>query len=126
MFEIIISVILFILSFFFLKKTKKEFNSFDTYKEEQKIKEEIKKKNIEEKIKDLNKFFIIIVFLFLVSCSNTRTIVVPEPPEPPKLTFIKCNNMACIEEKDVNKLLYFLEMQKIYKEKLIKTLKEIK
>lgn len=119
---IFISVILFIFLFF---TRKKDSFSISLDKEEQKIKKEIQKKNIDEKIKDLNKFFIFIVFFFFVSCSSTKTIILPEPPELPILEFVKHNNMACLKEQEVDKLLIWLEKQKVYREKLLKTIKEI-
>lgn len=135
--ELIFSILIlvgFVFVFFWIKSKIKtsskesldmsNIENFETSK--QRIKEEIVKKTVLEKIKELNKLFLLSLIFLLTYCTGGRELILfPAPPVRPSIEFIEKDGAALINEKDMNKILIYEKESDEYRTNLMEFLKKL-
>lgn len=122
---------------FITKKLKAVFNynhyidnSFvnDIERQKKEVTQKIKESSAREISNRLKNLFMIPAILSLILLNNCcgRLAVIPEPPQTPRLSFDVCGEKVCFAQGDDKKLLEYMELSKIYRERLLKFLDELK
>lgn len=127
-FGIFFSAVLGFLLAMFLFKKKSEIKTMTGY-ENEKVKtiNKIKRKTLEEKVKEAKKYFGILTFaILLISCQGRDLLIIPEKPKTPKINFQVEKEKVFISERDFTELLIYLELSENYDLKFEKFLESLR
>jgi len=111
----------------FFKSDKSVIIGPDYEREIQRIREQIHAGTPEQKRKnrDWMKGLLILAVLFLSSCAGQKLVVLPEPPAFPAFSFVEVEKGFLFSDEEVARFRVYMESQKLYREKLLETLKRL-